>query len=116
MIVPIYKGGDKPKNSCNSYRPVALLPCIYKLFEKILSNRISSLEITNTFPNIQQQGFQKQLGCITASFNLHETLNHNLEQGSNIYISFLDTSKAFDTVWRQGLMYKLHNLGIKGKL
>lgn len=116
FIVPIYKGGDKPKHSCNSYRPVALLPCIYKLFEKILSNRISTIEITKTFPNIQQQGFQKQLGCITASFNLHETMNHNLEQGSNIYISFLDTSKAFDTVWRQGLMYKLHNLGIKGKL
>lgn len=29
---------------------------------------------------------------------------------------FFDKSKAFDTVWRQGLMYKLHNLGIKGKL
>lgn len=68
------------------------------------------------FPNIQQQGFQKGLGCLTASFNLHETLFHNLDLGSNIFISFLDTSKAFDTVWRQGLMYKLHSLRIRGKL
>lgn len=57
FIVPINKGGDKLKNSCNSYRPVALLPCIYKPFEKILSNRVSTLETTNTFNNIQQQGF-----------------------------------------------------------
>lgn len=92
LIVPIYNGGDKPKILAIA-RPVALLPCIYKLFEKILCNRISTLETTNTFPNIQQQGFQKQLGCITASFNRHETLNHNLEQGSNIYISFLTQVK-----------------------
>ena len=36
--------------------------------------------------------------------------------GSNVYIGFLDTSKAFDTVWRRGLMVKLHNLGIKGQI
>ena len=67
------------------------------------------------FPNSQQQGFQKSLGCLTASFNFHETIYHNLELGSNVFASFLDTSKAFDTVWRHGLMYKLHKLGISGK-
>lgn len=59
LVVPIYKGGSKPKSSCNRYRPVALLPCLLKIFEKILSERISSLTLTQPFPNIQQQGFQK---------------------------------------------------------
>ena len=47
---------------------------------------------------------------------MSSTLYHNLEMGSNVYIGFLDTSKAFDTVWRRGLMVKLHNLGIKGQI
>ena len=29
LIVPLHKGGNKPKDSCNSYRPVAF----FKLFE-----------------------------------------------------------------------------------
>ena len=116
LIVPIYKGGSKSKNSCNSYRPVALLPCIFKIFEKVISSKISSLPLNQSFPNVQQQGFQKDLGCLTASFNLQETLYHNLEMGSNVYIGFLDISKAFDTVWRRGFMVKLHNLGIKGQI
>lgn len=33
-----------------------------------------------------------------------------------IYIILFDPSKAFDIVWTQGLMFKLHNLAIKGKL
>ena len=117
LIVPLYKGGDKSKTSCNSYRPVALLSCIFKIFESVLHNRITSHVVDkHAFPNIQQQGFQENLGCLTASFNLQETVYHNLEQGSNVCVSFLDSSKAFDTVWRHGLLFKLYSLGVKGKL
>ena len=68
------------------------------------------------FPCPQQQGFQKQLSCLTAAFNLQETICANLDLHSNVYAAFLDTEKAFDTVWHSGLFYKLHNLGIKGKI
>lgn len=116
LIIPIYKGAGKPKDSCKSYRPVALLPCIFKIFEKIILSRINSEILQHSkFPNPQQQGFQKHLGCLTASFDLQETVFHNLEQNNNVYVSFLDTSNAFDTVWRNGLLYKLFNLGITGK-
>ena len=36
--------------------------------------------------------------------------------GNNTFVGFLDTSQAFDTVWRKDLMYKLHKLGITGKM
>ena len=116
LIVPLYKGTGKPKQSCNSYRPVALLPCFLKIFENIVLSRISENCLVDiSFPNKQQQGFQPELGCLTASFVLHETVYHNLELGSNTYVGFLDTSKAFDTVWRKGLLYKLYKLGITGR-
>ena len=116
LIVPLYKGSGKPKQSCNSYRPVALLSCFLKLFENVILSRISQNCLVDTvFPNKQQQGFQSELGCLTASFVLHETVYHNLELGSNTFVGFLDTSKAFDTVWRKGLLYKLYKLGITGR-
>ena len=55
------------------------------------------------------------MGSITASFNLQETIAHNIELGSNCYVAFLDAAKAFDNVWHDGLFLKLFEYGIKGK-
>ena len=118
IIIPLYKGKGKNKSDPNSYMPVSLTPCLSKVFEKILLERMLYFvnEEKIPFPCPQQQGFQKQLSCITAAFNLQDAICTNLYLHSNVYVAFLDTEKAFDTVWHAGLFYKLYNLGIKGKV
>ena len=120
IIIPLYKGNRKCKTDPKSYRPISLVSCLSKLFEKIVLVRYRKfIESNNTvshFPNAQQQGFQDSLSCITASFNLHECMLHNFELGSNVYICFLDTMAAFDTVWHDALFVKLGELGIRGKM
>ena len=118
IIVPLYKGKGKDKTDPNSYRPVSLTPSFSKIYEKIILDRILQFlhDEKIIFPCPQQQGFQKNLSCITTAFNLQETICTNLDLHSNVYAAFLDTEKAFDTVWHSALFYKLHNLGIKGKL
>ena len=54
-----------------------------------------------------QFGFQKSIGCIEASFTILETINHMLEWGCKIFSCFLDVRKALDTVWIDGLLFKL---------
>ena len=34
---------------------------------------------------------------------------------SDTYVLFLDIRKAYDTVWRDGLLYKLYNKGVRGR-
>ncbi|VDH92073.1 Hypothetical predicted protein [Mytilus galloprovincialis] len=73
LLVPLFKGNNKPKTSPDSYRPITLLPCVLKVFEHVIKSRLLLYVFDGSvFPNPQQQGFQKYLGCLTASFNLHE--------------------------------------------
>ena len=55
-------------------------------------------------------------GCLEASFTILASINHMLERGDKLFACFLDVRKAFDTVWIDGLLYKLFlELGIKGR-
>ena len=64
-----------------------------------------------------QFGFQEGVGCSETPFTILETINHMLECGSKIFSCFLGVRKAFDTVWIDGLLYKLFSeLGIRGRM
>ena len=113
LVVPIFKGGDKPKNSPDSYRPVCLVYVVLKVhvFEKLILQRLQShVLIPGTFPKSFQQEFQKGLSCLTVSFSLLETIYHNIELKSKVFVAFLDSRKAFDPVWRKVQMYKMLKL------
>ena len=55
IIKPIFKNNDN-KNIIN-YRPIALLPQISKIFEKIIYNRLSNFIIKHNIINKNQYGF-----------------------------------------------------------
>ena len=118
LIIPIYKGHGKSKAAVENYRPVTLLPVLYKIYEKIIQNRITLyIDINNiAFPNPQQQGFQPMLSCVSTAFVVQEVIQYNMDNGSCTYAAFLDTKRAFDTVWHCALFVKLYELGIRGKL
>ncbi|XP_046561338.1 uncharacterized protein LOC124270334 [Haliotis rubra] len=70
----------------------------------------------NSFPNKQQMAYQESLCSTHASFNQQETVQHYLERGSDVHVLILDSCKAFDSVWHDGLRKKLYDGGVKGKL
>ena len=64
-----------------------------------------------------QFGFKEGVGCKEASFTILESINHMLEHGSKVFSCFLDVRKAFDTVWIDGLLFKLFSeFGIRGRM
>ena len=81
----------------------------------VLLNRLEKFaEQQGLFSNMQF-GFKEGVGCPEASFTILESINHMLERSSKVFGCFLDVRKAFDTVWIDGLLFKLFSeFGIKG--
>lgn len=53
----IVKHTTKDRSLLNSYRPIALLPVLGKVFERIIVNRIQALYKSNNLENNRQFGF-----------------------------------------------------------
>ena len=54
--------------------------------------------------------------CTDNIFSLSELIQGRIKEGKSTYAFFLDVKKAYDTVWRDGLWYKMWEMGIKGKM
>ena len=107
IILPLFKGKGAKANNKDSYRGITLFPTLCKIYEMVLFNRLEKFAADRGYFSELQFGFREGVGCIEASFTILETINHMLERGSKVFSCFLDVRKAFDTVWIDGLLYKL---------
>jgi len=116
IICPIPKGGGKDSSKKENNRPITLMPCMYKIFEKIMLNRLDKwLKANNVMCELQGAGVS-QCSSVDVVALLQETVSYYTEKGETVYVVLMDVAKAFDSVWVEGLLYKLYNLGIKGRL
>ena len=58
---------------------------------------------------------QEKCSCLHTSFIVQEAVAHNVNKGGTVYVAFLDTRKAFDTVWIDGMLYRLYQEGMNTK-
>lgn len=107
IVIPLLKPGKNPTEP-DSYRPIALLNSLSKVFEKILLARIKTLNLYNV-PE-EQFGFRGEHSTtLLAAKVVQDTLDKmNLKQ-STVLLA-LDIKRAFDNVWFNGLLYKLATL------
>ena len=94
-----------------------MFPNLSNIYEMVLLDRLEKFACENAYFSNLQFGFQEGVGCLEASFANLESMNHMFERGNKLFTCFLDVRKAFDTVWIDGLLYKLFSeLGIKGRM
>ena len=114
--VPLYKG----KNTCtldrNNYRGITLLTNFNKIFEILLWGRIEKWWTDSGAVSMLQGACRKKQSCVHTAYLLQETVSSALENNGNVFVAFFDVSKAFDTVWVDGLFYKLNEIGIVGRV
>lgn len=114
VITPIFKRGD-PTEPAN-YRPITLGSAIDKLYNLVLNARLCDHLERGGLLHDAQQGFRAGRCAVDNIFMLTSCLDARARQGLDTYVLFLDIQKAYDTVWRAGLLWHLWRKGVRGKL
>ena len=110
-ITPIYKSKDS--NILNNYRPISLLSCLGKVFERCVFKHLFNYLRDHKLISIHQSGFTPGDCTTNQLVSMYHEVCTALENQNNIQLIFFDISKAFDKVWHKGLVYKLESVGIK---
>ena len=98
-ISPIIKDSQGDISDCSNYRGITLGDLFSKLFEIAVDVKISPLLISDH----SQFGFKKRTSTTHALHVLRSTTDYFTSRGSRVFVSFLDSSKAFDRISHYGL-------------
>ena len=111
-IVPLQKEGSK--SDVSNLRPVSLLPIPGKLMEKVVHERLLRYFENNNLLEEHQGGFRPGHSTIDSAVTLVDKIFKAMNDREITVATFIDLSKAFDTVNHSILLKKLEYLGVKG--
>ena len=111
-LVPIHKEGCK--TDVSNYRPISLLSCFSKIYEKIMHNRVTEFLDKNNSLYDMQYGFRPGRSCEHALLNAQNFILNSLSKKEISMLLLIDFSKAFDTIEHSILLKKLEHYGIRG--
>ncbi|XP_066282992.1 uncharacterized protein [Branchiostoma lanceolatum] len=112
-IVTLYKNKGE-RSDCNNYRGISLLSVVGKVYTKVVLARLQRLA-ERVYPE-SQCGFRANRSTIDMIFSLRQLQEKCREQNMPLYIAFIDLTKAFDMVSRDGLFKILPKIGCPPKL
>ena len=107
---------NKPAESPQSYRPISLLSSLSKLLEKILKEKLLDFIETNEILPCQQFGFRKQHNTTQPLLKIRKFVRNEFNNGNSTGMVLLDIKSAFDSVWHNGLIYKLKKFNFPIKI
>lgn len=102
----------KDKKSPENYRPISLLCSLGKIVERVIHKRLSKFIGDSGLIPDEQFGFRREHSTTHQLHRVTEFVTTSLTWKYYTGIVFLDVAKAFDTVWHEGLLYKLISAGV----
>lgn len=115
-VIFLRKAGKDSYAKPGSYRPICITAYIGKLFEAIIAIRLEVLLLNSNHTDPDQEGFSKLKNTIRYLNRLHLGIKVDKENYLTVICLFIDFEKAFDSVWKRGMIVKLNSLGIKGNV
>ena len=97
-----------------NYRPITVLVSLSSLFSKLLNDRLIKVTEEHKLLGEIQNGFRKGRCGADNNFVLDTILWKARAKGKPVHMSFIDISKAYDSVNREILWKKLSSLGFSG--
>ncbi|CAG4949079.1 unnamed protein product [Colias eurytheme] len=110
-IILLHKKGDRAE--INNYRPISLISNLYKIFAKVILNRISS-KLDENQPR-EQAGFRSDFSTMDHIHVVKQIIQKSNEYRKTYYLAFVDYSKAFDSLKHSHIWDALHSQGVQQK-
>ena len=101
----------KPKCNPANYRPISLLSIIGKIYDKILTERLSLYIDNNNLRHPHQYGFTRNRGTGSSLAMTYEFISRQLPD-STISLVSRDIKGAFDHLHHGRIKYHLHRIGL----
>ncbi|NQY54591.1 MAG: RNA-directed DNA polymerase, partial [Campylobacteraceae bacterium] len=115
FLVPLHKKGSS--GDTNNYRGLAVGNNISKFYTKCLNEKLKNFCNVKNILSPHQFGFRDDFRTTDAIFVLRSIISYYKNCGNKpVYACFVDFNKAFDSVVRTAMMYKLGKIGITGNL
>ena len=113
-VTPVHK--KREKSDPANYRPISLLSVASKILERIIAEQLTHHLEEYHLISQRQYGFRQGRSASDLLLLLTEAWHAALDSGRPSLVIALDIAGAFDCVWHGGLLAKLEQLGIEGKL
>ena len=84
--------------------------------ERIVLSRLEAYVEGKRLLDEEQQGFRRFCCTSYAVLKLVQSIREGVGEKQSTVACFIDLEKAYDSVWREGLMVKLAKLGINGRM
>ena len=103
IIIPIMKNKTLNKFEKHNYRPISVSNVFAQILEKVI---LLNCPVINA-SDAAQFGFKNLMSTIHPLFLLKETIHKHKQEKKPLYIASMDSETAYDSVWRDGLFFKL---------
>lgn len=99
---------NKNINTVENWRSISQLPTLSKCYEKVLDNQLREFCTASNLLDPYQFGFQPGCSTVHAIAKIVNDISKGLNMNKPTLAVLIDLQAAFDVLWHDGLVYKLH--------
>jgi hypothetical protein len=114
-VIAVFMKSDK--SIASNYRPISLVSCVSKIFERTIRyNYVFNHILRHKYIHTLQSGFLPGYSTSHQLVEIYHCIMTAFENQTPLSLTFCDVNKAFDRVWIRGLIYKLEKYGMRGDI
>jgi hypothetical protein len=119
----LYKPGKTDPSSAANYRPIAITSVIARVYERMIKHRLiqfidsnDPVAPANRKLTYHQAGFRKNCSTYDQLMKLHYATHKTIQTRKHLPVVFVDIKNAYDKIWLDGLLFKLQQMNIHGRM